>query len=71
MKKKLLMLAGMLGVCACSLFVRPAQALLTFPTCGPSYCPSHLSSICSCPPGSKDYPHNAPCDTWHADCNFL
>ena len=71
MKRKLLMLAGVLGVCACSLFVRPAQALLTFPTCGPPYCSVNPNAICSCPPGSRDYPHNAPCDTWHADCNFL
>jgi hypothetical protein len=67
MTRKLLMLVGMLGVCACSLFVRPA---LAFPLCGPSYCPSHPSAVCQCPPGSKSH-GVAPCDTWHADCNFL
>jgi hypothetical protein len=71
MTRKLWMLAGMLGVCACSLFVRPTQAV-TFPTCGPSYCSTHPTAACQCPPGTKRYPNGvAPCDTWHADCNFL
>ncbi len=70
MTRKLLMLVGMLGVCAGSLFVRPA---LAFPFCGPSYCPTHPSSVCQCPPGTKAYPRGgvAPCDTWTADCNYL
>lgn len=69
MTRKLLMLAGMLGVCACSLFVRPA---LAFTTCAAAYCSTHPNAICQCPPGTKAYPHGvAPCDTWHADCNFL
>ncbi len=70
MTRKLLMLAGMLGVCACCFFARPTQAL-PFPTCAASYCHANPNAACSCPPGSKDYPHTAPCDTWHADCNFL
>ncbi len=72
MTRKLLMFAGMLGVCACSLFVRPAQAL-NFPYCGPSYCPSHPTSVCTCPFGTKAFAHHgvAPCDTWNADCNYL
>ena len=72
MTKKLLMFAGMLGVCACSLFVRPALAV-TFPTCGPAYCPSHPTAACTCPFGTKAFAHHgvAPCDTWNADCNYL
>lgn len=69
--RKLLMLAGMLGVCACSLLVHSTQAA-NFPTCGPSVCAGHPNQVCQCPPGSKRYPTGAaPCDTWHADCNFL
>jgi hypothetical protein len=69
--RKLLMFAGMLGVCACSLLVHPTQAL-TFPTCGPTYCSVNPTKVCQCPPGSKRYPTGvAPCDTWHPDCNFL
>ncbi|HEX4959425.1 MAG TPA: hypothetical protein VF173_01205 [Thermoanaerobaculia bacterium] len=69
--RKLLMLVGMLGICACSLLVQPTLAA-SFPTCGPSYCPSHPDAACQCPPGSRRYPTGvAPCDTWHADCNFL
>jgi hypothetical protein len=70
MTRKLLMLAGMLGVCACSLFVRPALAV--FPTCTPSYCHANPNATCQCPPGTKAYPNGAaPCLTWHGDCNFF
>lgn len=68
--RKLLMLAGLLGICTCSLAVQPAQATLT--TCAAAYCRANPNLDCQCPAGTKAYPNGtAPCDTWHADCNFL
>jgi hypothetical protein len=70
MTRKLLMLAGMLGVCACSLFARPTQAS-QYPNCAHVYCQANPSALCACPPGTKAYGHIASCDSWGPDCNFL
>lgn len=44
---------------------------LHFPLCGPSYCPTHQNSVCTCPPGTVRAGQPAPCDTWRPDCNAL
>ena len=69
--KKLLMLAGLLGICTCSLFVRPAQA--TFPPCSNAYCTANPGLQCQCPPGTKAYPTGSTfcSSSWRADCNFF
>jgi hypothetical protein len=70
MTRKLLMLAGMLGVCAGSLFAQPTK-IFQYPTCTFSYCHANPGVPCSCPLGSKAYGHTASCDSWGPDCNFL
>ncbi len=101
MKRKLFVLAVLVGVCVFNLADRPpaatasshpitpgrgevclqsfsdagadlsSGAALTFPLCGPSYCPTHLNNVCTCPPGTVRAGQPAPCDTWRPDCNAL
>ncbi len=51
--RKLLMLVGMLGICACSLLVHPTHAA-NFPTCGPSVWRRPSGSGLPVPPGLEE-----------------
>jgi hypothetical protein len=68
MKRKLFVLAVLVGICAFNLANRPLSA---WPLCGPSYCPSHPNNVCTCPPGTVRAGQPAPCDTWNPDCRAL
>ena len=70
MRRKLLMLAGVLGVCIFSSVDRPALATAF---CSGTYCNANPSSVCQCPKGTLAFPTGAivDCYTWHADCNYL
>jgi hypothetical protein len=70
MTRKLLMLAGMLGVCTCSLFARPTQAS-QYATCAYPYCHINLGAPCSCPSFTKGSGNIVSCVSWTSDCNFL
>jgi hypothetical protein len=69
MKRKLFILAALVGVCALSNTEKASS--LTFPLCNSGYCATHQTKLCTCPPGTPDNGHPVPCDTWTADCNFL
>ena len=70
MRRKLLMLAGVLGVCIFSSVERPALAT---PFCSGTYCNANPDSVCQCPQGTLAFPTAAvvDCYTWRADCNYL
>jgi hypothetical protein len=65
MRRKLLVLAGLLGICALGLD-RPATALST---CSAANC-KH-GGQCICPAGTRGAGTVADCATWSPDCNFL
>jgi hypothetical protein len=69
MKRLLLMLAMMAGICVFSLADRPASA--SAPLCSPAVCKGNFTTQCTCPPGTKIAGEEADCGTWHADCNLL
>jgi hypothetical protein len=72
MRRKLCVLAVLVGTCAFAIVGRPpSAAALTFPLCSSSYCPTHQSKVCTCPPGTLRAGGVAPCDTWMPDCNDL
>jgi hypothetical protein len=69
MKRKLFVLAVLVGISAFSLADRPLSA--SFPLCGPPYCPGHPNNLCTCPPGTKRAGQTSICGTWRPDCNAL
>lgn len=76
MKKKLLVIAGLLGICLVGSLNRPVLAAYTF--CSTTYCATaNPESFCTCPPGTEAYKRVGPnahteCDnyTWRAACNY-
>jgi hypothetical protein len=77
MKRKLLVIAGLLGSCLVVGVNRPALAYL-YPFCSSSYCATvDPGSYCTCPPGTEAYKRLGPnspyyeCYTWQADCNYM
>jgi hypothetical protein len=69
MKRKLFVLAVLLGICA--LNNSQSASSLNFPLCNSGYCATHQTKVCTCPSGTLNAGHPDPCDTWTADCNFL
>ena len=70
MKRKLLLLAALFGICIQCLASRPAPSS-SFPVCGHPYCGQNPNNPCTCPGGTKRGGQAAPCDTWFADCDEL
>ena len=70
MRRKLLVLAGLLWICVFSLGNKPAFAA-SF--CSGTYCNANPNGVCQCPPGTKAWPSTGlvDCFTWRADCNYL
>ena len=78
MKRKLLVIAGLLGICLVGTGAN--RLVLAAEFCSGTYCAANPDSFCTCPPGTQVYekvgtdPSAAvPCNnyTWHADCNYL
>jgi hypothetical protein len=65
MRRKLLVLAGLLGICVFGMQVRPAAA---FTFCNVGCDPD---ATCECPANTLNRGAIVDCPTWHADCNFL
>ena len=86
MKRKMLVIAGLLGICLQGSVNRPVLAgsvnqpalTATYPFCSTTYCATaDPGSFCTCPLGTEAYRRLGPivyvdCDnyTWHADCNY-
>lgn len=78
MKIKLLVIAGLLGICLVGSVNRTVLAA-PYPFCSSTYCATaNPESFCTCPPGTVAYQRVGPnayvnCDnyTWRADCNYL
>jgi hypothetical protein len=69
MKRKLFVLAVLVGICAFNIADRPASA--SFPLCNSGYCAGKPNNVCTCPPGTSRAGQPAPCGTWRPDCNGL
>ena len=70
MRRKLLVLAGLLGLC----FIGSAdRSALAVPFCSGTYCNSNPNAQCQCPQGTLAFPTGLviDCYTWRADCNYL
>ena len=65
MRRKLLVLAGLIGICGFGMLSRPALA--AYPVCSDACTPG---TLCQCPWGSPNH-GIASCDTWYADCHYL
>jgi hypothetical protein len=78
MKRKMLGIVGLLGICFAGSVNQPALAA-TYPFCSTTYCATaNPDSFCTCPPGTEAYSRVGPnayteCDnyTWRAACNYL
>lgn len=68
MKRPLLMLVMVAGICVWSLAERPASA--SPPICKPAVCRNNPETLCTCPPGTKIAGEVADCGSWQADCNL-
>jgi len=77
MKRKILVIAGLLGISLVGGFNRPALAI---PFCSTSYCSSvSPGTYCACPPGTaawEQYGSNfwTQCDssnTWQVTCDYV
>lgn len=70
MRRKLLVIAGLLGISLVGSVNRPALAL-TF--CSDTYCNANPDAVCQCPLGTLAFRNGgvADCYTWRADCNYL
>ena len=81
MKRKLLVIAGLLGICLMDGINRPALANpLVYPFCSNPYCGATADpdSLCTCPPGTVAFKllgfnAHALCNnvSWYAECNYL
>jgi hypothetical protein len=69
MKRKLLVLAVLVGICAFKVGARPLSA--SFPLCNHTDCAGKPDSNCTCPAGTINAGQPAFCGTWMADCNDL
>lgn len=69
MKKKLLMIVGMLGICAVVGLERPVYA---YQFCSDTYCDAQTTKVrCQCPIGTPAAGTSAPCPQWRATCYYL
>jgi hypothetical protein len=69
MKRKLFLVAILVGVCVSGIAGRRAEA--SFPVCAHAYCTANPLATCTCPPGTKIAGRPATCDSFGPDCNLL
>jgi hypothetical protein len=69
MKRKLLVLAVLVGICAFNVAAHPP--LTSFPLCNHADCVRQGDSPCICPAGTPKAGQLLSCLDWMADCNNL